>query len=398
MPTESTFLLAFLFIIAAAAGWLFANYSSYANKDDNKPISVNSDYIKGLNLVLNRQNDEALELFTKLAKFDDETLETHFALGHLFRRRGEVDRAIKVHQNLLARPNLNSQQRQQVLFSLAQDYYGAGLFGRAENIFNKLTNESEVNKSALEQLVEIYEKERDWEKAINAHRKLEVITGKKSPQIAHYYCELAELSRLAGDLDASRKYLKSSVRSASGVYRGNLIRASIAQEEESFAQAIRLYEKSIDFDKRLLVEVLPNLLLCYKATSREVEFSAYIKGLVNQDQDNKYYLAYSSIINRLTLEKSLFQYVEDFCINHNLISELIDINHFSKMHEEQRIEKIGKISNILRKIALDSSRYCCSVCGYSAKKLIWNCPSCKQWETVMPNQIIQFEKLFTKNN
>ncbi|MBI79607.1 MAG: hypothetical protein VYC50_06060 [Pseudomonadota bacterium] len=398
MPTESTFLLAFLFIIAAAAGWVFAHYSSYISKSDIKPLKIHSDYIKGLNLVLNKKNDEALELFTKLAKIDDDTLETHFALGHLFRRRGETDRAIKVHQNILARPNLNNKQRQQALFSLAQDYYGAGLFGRAESIFSQLTNESGVNTSALEQLVDIYEKERNWEKAINVHRKLELVTGKKSPQIAHYYCELAEISRLSGDLDSARKHLKSSVRSESGVYRGNLIRAAIAKEDEDFAQAIRLYQKSIEFDKRLLVEVLPNFLFCYKKLNRENDFSDYINQLVSKDGNTEYYLAYSSIINQLSTDKNLYKYVLSFYTNHDLISEFIDLDYFSSISFDKQINKISNISNILRKIALESSRYCCTVCGYGAKRIIWQCPSCKQWETVMPKQIIEFEKLFTKAN
>tara|TARA_B100001250_G_scaffold414376_1_gene452349 strand:+ start:17760 stop:18953 length:1194 start_codon:yes stop_codon:yes gene_type:complete len=396
MPTESTFLLAFLFIIAAAAGWVFAHYSSYISKPHIKPLKIHSDYIKGLNLVLNKKNDEALELFTRLAKIDDDTLETHFALGHLFRRRGETDRAIKVHQNILARTNLSNNQRQQALFSLAQDYYGAGLFGRAEGIFSQLTNESGINTSALEQLVDIYEKERSWEKAINVHRKLEVITGKKSLQIAHYYCELAEISRVRGDLDSARQHLKSSVRSASGVYRGNLIRAAIAKEDKDFPKAIRLYEKSIEFDKRLLVEVLPNLLFCYKKSNRENEFSDYINQIVSKDNNVEYYLAYSSIINQLSTDKNLYKYVKSFYKNHELISEFLDLDYFSSLSSNEQINRISNISNIFRKIALESSRYSCTICGYGAKRIIWQCPSCKQWETVMPKQIIEFEKLFTK--
>ena len=124
MPTEATFLLAGLLIVAAVTGWAFARYSDF-NRDDSAPTSISPDYLRGLNLVLNRQTDEALELFVRMAKVDDETLETHFALGHLFRRRGEVDRAIRVHQNLLARPSLSEAQRHQALFSLAEDYLGA---------------------------------------------------------------------------------------------------------------------------------------------------------------------------------------------------------------------------------------------------------------------------------
>ena len=173
-----------------------------------------------------------------MAKIDEDTLETHFALGHLFRRRGEVDRAIRVHQNLLARPNLNEAQRHQALFSLARDYLGAGLFDRAEKLFADLGSSPTLGQAALENLVDIYERESDWEKAIEALRELEVLTGEKSTEIAHYYCELAERARLDGDLDLARRHLKSSVRSATGALRGTLIRDDIFQK-------IRLIQRNI---------------------------------------------------------------------------------------------------------------------------------------------------------
>src|SRR5689334_12459858 len=135
MPTDATFLLAGLFIALGAIVYL---YKMYTDRDRDLPPQINADYLRGLNLVLSRKTDEALELFVQMAKVDDETLETHFALGHLFRRRGEVERAIRVHQNLLARPNLNETQRHQAVFSLAEDYLGAGLYDRAEKLFAEL--------------------------------------------------------------------------------------------------------------------------------------------------------------------------------------------------------------------------------------------------------------------
>ncbi|MDC3267214.1 lipopolysaccharide assembly protein LapB, partial [Gammaproteobacteria bacterium] len=214
MPTEATFFLAGLFVIAAATGWLFARHLN--KKESNPPPqAINADYLRGLNLVLNRQTEEALELFVRMAKVDDDTLETHFALGHLFRRRGEVDRAIRVHKNLLARPSLNEIQRDQAQFSLAQDYLSAGFFDRAEALFSKLGNSSSLGEASLQNLVDIYEREQEWGKAIEVHRELEILTGEKSTEIAHYYCELAENARLDGDLALARQHLKGSVRSVS---------------------------------------------------------------------------------------------------------------------------------------------------------------------------------------
>ena len=195
MPTDATFLLAALFIIGPPrVGFAFKVYS---DRDRDLPPRISADYIRGLNLVLSRKTDEALELFVQMAKVDDDTLETHFALGHLFRRRGEVERAIRVHQNLLARPNLNETQRHQAVFSLAEDYLGAGLFDRAEQLLRELIDSPTLAEAALEKLVYIYEREREWQKAIEAQRKLEMLSGIESSQVAHYYCELAEAARAA---------------------------------------------------------------------------------------------------------------------------------------------------------------------------------------------------------
>src|SRR5690606_36003513 len=221
-------------------------YRVYIDRDRELPPRISADYIRGLNLVLNRQTDEALELFVQMAKVDEDTLETHFALGHLFRRRGEVERAIRVHENLLARPNLNDTQRHQAVFSLAEDYLGAGLYDRAEKLFGELTESPTLAESALDKLVYIYEREREWEKAIEAHRKLEMHRGNKSNQVAHYYCELAEQARAKGDRDLARSHLQSTIRSETGALRGTMIRAALAQEEQSFTQAIALYEQVIE--------------------------------------------------------------------------------------------------------------------------------------------------------
>ena len=210
MPTDATFLLAALFIVFGAVAFI---YKIYSDSDRDLPPRISADYIRGLNLVLSRKTDEALELFVQMAKVDDDTLETHFALGHLFRRRGEMERAIRVHENLLARPNLNEAQRDQALFSLAEDYLGAGLFDRAEQLFSQLRDSTTLAELALEKLVSIYEREQEWEKAIEAHRKLEMLRGTKSSQVAHYYCELAESARSAGDRALAREYLRNTVRS-----------------------------------------------------------------------------------------------------------------------------------------------------------------------------------------
>ncbi len=392
MPTESTFFLAGLFIVLAAAGWAFAYFSGRGNEEPPAP-PVNADYLRGLNLVLNRQTDEALELFVRMAKVDDETLETHFALGHLFRRRGEIDRAIRVHQNLLARPNLADTQRHQALFSLAQDYLSAGLFDRAEKLFSELRGSPTLASAALENLVDIYERESDWQKAIEAHRELEVLTGEKSSQVAHYYCELAEKARVNGDLDLAREYLKSSVRSESGAFRGKLIRAAIAQEDQDYAQAIRLYEQVLETDKRLMADVLPELVSCYQQANRERELIRFIEGLMAKDSSLKAALAYAVVRNGLLEPAILRDCVEDFVESHAVLASLVEADRLAELTDADRQSAMAKIIGALRRLAESGVRYRCTSCGYGSQRLIWHCPSCKAWETIRPVQTLQLENL-----
>jgi lipopolysaccharide biosynthesis regulator YciM len=393
VPTNATFLLAALFILFGALGFI---YKLYSDRGRDLPPRISADYIRGLNLVLNRRTDEALELFVQMAKVDDDTLETHFALGHLFRRRGEFERAIRVHENLLARPNLNEAQRHQALFSLAEDYLGAGLFDRAEKLFDELRDSPTVAEAALDKLVSIYEREREWQKAIDAHRKLEMLRGTKSSQVAHYYCELAELARAAGDRALAREHLRNTVRSESGALRGTLIRASLAKEDQDYTQAIPLYEQVIAADRHFLTEVLPALLDCYRAASRLPEFDAYLKALVAKDPALYRDLAYAAIIGSLSGSSVLAGAVEQFVFEHPVLANLVNAQELRALPPEQRGAAIERIAQGLRTIAMANARYRCSNCGYSTQRFIWHCPSCKQWETVRPIQSVPLDSVLAR--
>jgi lipopolysaccharide biosynthesis regulator YciM len=388
VPTNATFLLATLFILFGAVGFI---YKFYSDRDRDLPPRISADYIRGLNLVLSRRTDEALELFVQMAKVDDDTLETHFALGHLFRRRGEIERAIRVHENLLARPNLNESQRHQAAFSLAEDYLGAGLFDRAEKLFNELRDSSTLAEAALDKLVNIYEREQEWLKAIDAQRKLEMLRGTKSSQLAHYYCELAELARAAGDRALAREHLRNTVRSESGALRGTLIRATLAREEQDYAQAIPLYEQVIAADRHFITEVIPPLLECYRAADRLAEFDGYLRRLMAKDDAVYRDIAYAAIIGSLNGSVELVRAVERFVLEHPVLANLVNAAELRGLPDPQRAAAIQRIAAGLRTIAMANARYRCANCGYSTQRFIWHCPSCKHWETVRPIQSVPLE-------
>jgi lipopolysaccharide biosynthesis regulator YciM len=326
-----------------------------------------------------------------MAKVDEDTLETHFALGHLFRRRGEFDRAIRVHENLLARENLNDVQRDQAMYALAEDYLGAGLFDRAEELLEQIRDSETHSQIALEKLVYIYEREGEWTKAIDTHRRLEMQSGEKTPHVAHYYCELAEQALAQGDTATAREHLTATIRSPSGVLRGTLIRARIAREQGRFREATGLYEQILEKDRGFITDVLADLLACYEQDGRPDAFGAYIASLIARDPTLNSEIAYAAILNELTRSKTLGDAIVRFIAGSPVLSLLIDIDALRSDEPQERQLALERVSSGLRKLALSTARYRCGNCGYGSQRFIWQCPSCKLWETIRPVQRFELE-------
>lgn len=392
MPTDTTFLLVGLLVLIAVGAWAFGQF---LDRDAALPTRISADYIRGLNLVLSQKTDEALELFIQMAKVDEDTLETHFALGHLFRRRGEFDRAIRVHENLLKRENLNDMQHDQAIFALAEDYLGAGLFDRAEALLEQIQGSSTHSQVALEKLGYIYEREGEWEKAIDTHRRLEMLSGQKTPHVAHYYCELAEQALANGETDKAREYLKHTVRNPSGALRGTLIRAQIARGEKRFREAATLYRQVIEQDAGFISEVLPELLSCSEQDGRSDEFEAFITGLSQKSPSANDAIAYATVLNELTRSPALAAGLAKFVADNDVLNHLIDVAALDSDEADERARALERIATGLRMLALSTARYRCGNCGYGTQRFIWHCPSCKLWETVRPVQRFQLETAVT---
>ncbi|MEJ2123258.1 MAG: tetratricopeptide repeat protein [Alphaproteobacteria bacterium] len=204
--------LILLLPVAAASGWVAAR-RSLAVKQQKQPQDISPVYFKGLNYLLNEQPDKAIDLFIEMLDVDSDTVETHLALGNLFRRRGEVDRAIRIHQNLIARPSLNREQRAQALLELGKDYMRAGLFDRAENLFIELTELRLFNDQAYLNLLEIYQQEKDWQRCLDVTAKINSLRDPTlNNAIAHFYCELAEGQLRSQNSGEAENYLKRAQR------------------------------------------------------------------------------------------------------------------------------------------------------------------------------------------
>jgi len=389
MPTESTFLLAGLFVLLAIAGWALGRFGERDETETAPPLNI--DYLKGLNFLLNEQTDQALEHFLKMVRVDDKTIETHFALGSLFRRRGEVDRAIRVHQNIIARPDLASDQRDQALYSLARDYQAAGLLDRAEKLFARLADGSRYQVQALENLCRIYEQEKEWEKAIQSGQKLERIGGRSLKlQIAHYYCELAEAAAARNDYSAARDFVKKAQSGRPRTLRGALTRAHIAREMDDNETALNLYHRIIDEHTYLIAEALPEIVSIYAREGRTDELNEAIRKMIEDDPAMSPLVAYTAIVNNIGGVPEIDTAVEQYVLNEPTLATFVDLDAL-RGADSDHTEALARIRAALSRLAGSSPRYQCQECGFSSQRLLWQCPSCRSWETQRPASRVQFD-------
>ena len=390
MPTESAFLLAGLLFIAAALGYVFARFGE--EDDEETPADqLSADYLKGLNYVLNERPDQAVELFTRMAELDDEALETHFALGSLFRKRGEVDRAIRVHQNLIARPSLSRAQKDQATVALAEDYLGAGLFDRAETLFMKLCESPEFSHHSLTRLIRICESTREWDRAIEFHAELERSdpTVSDAPEIAQYYCELAEQARAAKDIATAREMLKKAEAGRSRTVRSQLIGANLASDVGKHDDAIRLYRQVINESPDLLIEIIPRLASSCKAADKDDELTRILRELMERDERHADALAMAAVLDPSIDNSVALDALQNFIANDSMLNGLVDVDSLLHAGAVERVESLNRIRETLKRIVASKPRYVCEQCGYASRIMNWQCPGCRSWETMKPETRIK---------
>ena len=392
MPTESAFLLAGLLFIAAALGYVFAKFG---DTDDDVPAGkFNSDYMRGLNFVLNEQSDQAVEVFTRMAELDDEALETHFALGSLFRKRGEVDRAIRVHENLIARPSLTRAQKDQAEAALAEDFLSAGLFDRAESLFLTLCDSSEYRLHGLERLRRIYEVTREWERAVEISRDLEKARGREAAaseetaNVAHYYCEMAEEAWRRNDARKARSLLKQAESGRRQTVRSTLDRADFLSDEGKPDEAIALYREVIGAAPELLVDVLPRLAENHRAAGTADELSGYLRDLLASDANGNREItaavAMSTVRDTRIENPQAMNALRDFVAADPTLSRLVGIDRFEEVDELRRSVMLDQVREALGNIVAARPGYVCRECGYACLVMQWQCPGCHRWESIRP--------------
>ena len=372
--------------IAATGGWLAGRHMSQKQIEKISP-KIRRDYFKGLNYLINEQPDKAVDVFIKLLEVDSDTVETHLALGSLFRRRGEVDRAIRVHQNLIARPQLAKQHRLHALSELGQDYLRAGVLDRAERLFLELIESGETDQASLHFLLHIYQQEKDWQKAIDIAQKLLSLGEPVQDVIAQYYCELAEQMIEQGRINQARQYLKRAQAIHHDCVRASLIRAKMESDAGEYREAIRCYKRVMDQDPDYISEIVIPLSVCFQQMGEENSLVTYLESCLVSHPRISLVLAISDYLQRQHSEKVAIEFIAQQIQKQpslrglSRLVELYLLNSVGDAHEKLMI-----LQNFIRQLLANKPIYRCAHCGFSGKMLYWLCPSCQHWNTIKPIQ------------
>jgi lipopolysaccharide biosynthesis regulator YciM len=375
-----------LLVFAALASAWYLGYHTRLKRYAAQKLNLPRDYLVGLNYLLNEEPDKAVDVFIKMLEVDSNTVETHLAVGKLFRRRGEVDRAIRIHQNLIARPQLDKAYREQSLFELGQDYMSAGVLDRAERIFLELTNIKEYSVPALRALLDIYQQEKAWDSAIEMARKLAVAAKKNTqPMIAHYYCELADAALLKGQNEQANQYLQQALDADDKCVRASLMLAKTDMHKGDHKSAIRSLKRVKTQNPDFLSEAIDSLASCYEALNQEEKLVTYLMQVLQEHPRIPVVLILSERIRRWKGDKVAANFVADYVRRYPSIHGLhLFINLYLSNTEGRAREDLLILQNLMKKLLADKPNYQCVSCGFSGKSLHWHCPGCKQWNSVQP--------------
>lgn len=372
-------------VLAVYCGWVFIRRDG--NQTKVKIIqNIPPEYLKGLNYVLNEQQDKAIDLFIRMLEVDSDTVETHLALGYLFRRRGEVDRAIRIHQNLIARPTLSEDQRSLALLELGLDYMRSGLLDRAESLFKELVNSRGYSVQAYTELLDIYQQEKDWDEAIDIARHLQSLNGEDlSRLIAQFYCELAELNLAAGKLKETRQLIRRALNTDPDCVRASLQEAEMAGSEENYKQALKSYKRIEKQDPEYLPEVIAPIMHCYRELGRLDDSMKYLREIIDRYGGVTPLLYLTLVIEELQGEKEAIKFLSKELKNRPSVKGVDKlIEYVLGMADGEIRENLQTIKDMTGKLLDSSPVYKCNHCGFDAKMMHWHCPSCKRWNTIKP--------------
>ncbi len=349
----------------------------------------NAEYYRGLNYLLNNEEDKAFKIFAALMDVDSSTIETHLALGGLYRKRGEFDKAILIHQNLLARPTLETELKNQALYELAKDFYSAGLYDRSERIFNNLSEIKSYKQSSLEYLIKIYESTKEWERAIDLTKTIDskfVNDEKTNSLLAQYYCEISSSYKNQNQIEKAIAISKKALKTNTACIRANLQLAKYYSQNDVGISA-QYYNAVIMQDKLFAPFIAYKIIQLAKRMDNS---SMVIKTLISIAEHKDipflseiyYFILYEK--DDISAKKYIDSFDVDDPINNFMISHVLASSDNNDKTDGIMNNMITSYENIFN----TNFYFVCNNCGYKSNTLNWKCPSCNRWETMLPKSAI----------
>ncbi|TEW56711.1 lipopolysaccharide assembly protein LapB [Psychromonas sp. RZ22] len=373
--------------VAAFYGWYMGVRSVYQKKQ-KKGNQLSRDYVQGLNFLLNEQPDKAVDHFIALLDVDDETIETHLALGNLFRQSGEVDRAIRIHQNLIARPSLTIEQRDLAMLQLGKDFYQSGLFDRSEEIFIQLKESPEYKQVALENLLLIHQQLKEWKEAVSCTEQLNKM-GKehaKPRTLSYLYCSLADQMKKPEQQKQAIKLYEKALHTFPECIRACMAMANYYDRNQQPEKALKILQTIPELDIDFTEVILDKLYALHKKLHTENELINYLYRIVSLGGGASAVILLSTLIAEFrSVEKAQAFMLQELRRNPTMKG----FNHLMTYHlrlaqSDNERESLTFLHQLVSEQIKFRPQYRCQKCGYSIKKLFWLCPSCKSWGRIKP--------------
>lgn len=375
-------LLFLLLPVAAAYGW-FMGRNSVRTEERKEQKRFSKQYATGINLLLSDQPDKAVDLFVELLDVDSETIETHWTLGKLFRRRGEIDRAIKIHKNLTSLPNLTEHDRLSAMYELGKDYLSAGIYDRAEQMFSGLQSYKHFRARSQKHLLELYESTHEWDKAIKVALRLAKHDPEARIVLAQLYCELAELDE---DISTKIKHYNKALKHDSQCVRAVLSLGRICMTQGQYKQSIVYLTRVLEQDKTFVCETIPLLEEAYEKTSDTQAFIEFLHVCVEHNAGITAVIALSekichsqSIRDAESFMMSALEQQPTMRGFHYLMGL-----HIRTADSGSARDSLRRLQKMVHEHIVQRPNYTCRHCGFSGHTLYWCCPSCKSWTTTKP--------------
>ncbi|HEX4856740.1 MAG TPA: lipopolysaccharide assembly protein LapB, partial [Limnobacter sp.] len=367
-------------------GWMAARLDK--RSDASARGQLPASYFKGVNFLLSEQPDKAIDAFLEVAAIDTHTVELHFALANLFRKKGEIDRAIRVHQFLTSREQINPTDREKATYELGVDFLRAGILDRAEQAFHSLAD-SGMRAEASRQLLELYELEKAWDKAIaQAHKLREFGAEVPAGDIAHFYCELAAQCMDQGDLERGKQELQSALLTEPHNVRASLLLGEIFFTQGQFEEAIGQWRTAERQNPWYLPLVGSSMWAAFKKLDRQDEGIAALRDYCTQYPSIDLLLVLAQAVEETTGPSAAFDLLrEQVRTRPSLLGldKLLEYQLRGKM-DDDRVQDLSLTRELISKHTQRLERYRCQSCGFQAKKFYWQCPGCANWDSIVPRR------------